>query len=139
MRSTAFAACLTLLAIVTTASAETASSEKTTQPVIEKLPDKDAPCLAEACRITALINEGKWGELEKIFGPDPNMLFVLKRDAGIKGWQGIGAYRGFSINEEKPRKVTFRFGFAPKSSPHEVWISFTDSNPSKPGLTVLGW
>ena len=106
---------------------------------VEKLSEQDAPCLAEACRITALINDGKWDEVEKTLGTKGVTVAALKLDAAHKDWPGIGAYRGFRIDGESPHRVTFRFGFAPKSNPHEIWISFTDGNPSKPSLMVLGW
>jgi hypothetical protein len=106
---------------------------------IEELPGREALCLAEACRITALMNDGKWDEVEKAFGTKERMVGILKHHAALKDWPGIGAYRGVRIDRESPRELTFRFGFAPKSSPHEVQISFADGNPSKPGLMVLGW
>ena len=106
---------------------------------IEELSAREALCLAEACRITALMNDGKWDEVEKAFGTKDGMLGILKHHAALKDWPGIGAYRGVRVDGESPQKVTFRFGFAPKSNPHEVRISFADGNPSKPGLMVLGW
>jgi hypothetical protein len=108
-------------------------------PEDQKLTAADVVCLAEACRITALINDGKWEEVETAFATKEGMVALLKQKATLKDWPGIGAYRGFRIDRETPRDVTFRFGFAPKSSPHEIWISFAEGNPSKLRLTVLGW
>ncbi|WP_341407224.1 hypothetical protein [Luteolibacter soli] len=139
MPPTTLVAFLTLLAFAPNAIAEVTQPEKLAQQSIEKLPDKDAQCLAEACRITALINEDRWEELDKLFGPSEAVIAVLKHYATLKDWQGIGAYRGFRIEPEKPREVIFRFGFAPKSNPHEIWISFIEGDPSKPRLMVLGW
>jgi len=99
---------------------------------------QDALCLAEACRIIALINDDKWDEVEKALGTKEGMVAILKHESTLKDWQGIGAYRGVQLNPALPGTLTFRFGFAPKSSPHEVRISFTNGNPSKPYLMVLG-
>lgn len=106
---------------------------------VAKLSEQDASCLAVACRITTLMNDGKWDEVENALGTKEGMIAALKLDAAHNDWPGIGAYRGFRIDREAPREIVFRFGFAPKSNPHEIWISFTGGNPSKPGLMVLGW
>lgn len=106
---------------------------------VESITARDALCLAEACRITALINDGKWEEVEKTLGTGDGMVAILKQHATREDWQGIGAYRGVRLDPTSPRTVTFRFGFAPKSSPHELLITFTDGDPAKPALMVLGW
>jgi hypothetical protein len=139
MPSAVFSALLALLAFASTAIAEVTPQEKPGQRSIEKLPDKDAPFLAEACRITALINDGNWEELTKLSGREVSDVDLLKHYAARKDWQGIGAYRGFQTDPEKPREVIFRFGFGPKSSPHELRIQFTDGDRSKPRMSVLGW
>ena len=105
----------------------------------EMLSENDATCLVEACRLVALINDGKWEEAEKAFSGSPGMVAILKQHSSLDYWKGIGAYRGSRIDQESPRRITFRFGFAPESSPHEIWLTFTDDNSSKPGLMILGW
>lgn len=139
MPFTILTAFLTFLAFASAAVAETTPPEKALQENIERLPDKHAPCLAEACRITALINDSNWEELTKLSGREASDVDLLKHFAARKDWQGIGAYRGFQIDPEKPHEVIFRFGFGPKSSPHELRIHFTDGDLSKPRMTVLGW
>ncbi len=102
---------------------------------------QEALSLADACKITALMNDDKWDEVEKVLGTKAGLIAELRRQSGIKDWPGIGAYRGSRIDKDHPRVVTHRFGFAPRTNPHEIWIDYmlTETGISKPGLMVMGW
>jgi hypothetical protein len=101
----------------------------------------DSFTLADACRITKLINEDKWDDVEKAIDAQGQMLPILRQNASLKDWAGIGAYRGTRIDAESPLKITHRFGFAPRSNPHELWLTYTvtEKEASKPALMVMGW
>lgn len=101
----------------------------------------EAVSLADACQVVALINNDKWDEVEKKIGTKEGMIAILKLNSSTPNWPGIGAYRGSRVDKDSPRAVTHRFGFAPRTNPHEVWLSYTltESGISSPGLMVLGW
>ncbi len=101
----------------------------------------EAVSLADACQMVALINDDKWEEVEKKIGTKEGMIAILKQTAQTPNWPGIGAYRGSRTDKVSPREVTHRFGFAPRTNPHELWLTYTliESGISKPRLMVLGW
>lgn len=119
----------------------TLAAKDKTSSTTPDLASLEAASLADACKLVALINGDKWDEVEKKIGTKEGMIAVLKQNARIPNWPGIGAYRGSRTDKDSPRVVTHRFGFAPRSNPHEVWLSYTlnESGISKPGLMVLGW
>jgi len=102
---------------------------------------QESATLADACRMTLLMNEGKWDDVEKALGTKEGMVALLRHHASLKDWPGIGAYRGSRVDEQSPWRITHRFGFSPRTNPHEIWISYTmtESGPTKPKLMVLGW
>lgn len=102
---------------------------------------QESATLADACRLTQLMNEDKWNDVEKALGTKDGMVAILRQHATLKDWPGIGAYRGTRVDEKSPLRITHRFGFSPKTNPHEIWLSYIiqDSGPSKPSLMVLGW
>lgn len=105
------------------------------------LTPQESATLADACRLTQFMNEDKWDDVEKALGTKEGMVAALRQNASLKDWPGIGAYRGTRVDEKSPLRITHRFGFSPKTNPHEIWLSYTitDSGPSKPSLMVLGW
>jgi hypothetical protein len=99
----------------------------------------EAATLADACRLTQLMNEDKWDDLETALGTKEGMIATLRPHASLKVWLGSGAYRGTRVDTMDPLRGTHRFGFAPRSNPHEIWLSYTVSDTSKPSLMVMGW
>ena len=88
------------------------------------------------------MNEAKWDEVEAALADKGGMVGLLRRDARAENWPGIGAYRGTTNMEETSSlKITHRFGLAPRTNPHEIYLTYTigDSGISKPTLMVLGW
>ena len=116
--------------------AQSASATTTSAPT-----PQESGTLADACRLTLLMNDGKWEDVEKALGTKEGMVAILRREATHKDWLGIGAYRGTRIDGKSPLRITHRFGFSPKTHPHEIWLSYTinEAGQSKPTLTVLGW
>lgn len=110
-----------------------------TQAVTDEPTLAESATLADACRLTQLMNEDKWDDVEKALGTKEGMIATLRQHASFKDWPGIGAYRGTRVDATDPLRVTHRFGFAPRSNPHEIWLSYTVSDPSKPSLMVMGW
>ena len=111
------------------------------QPATANPTQAESATLADACRITQLMNEDKWDDVAKILGTKEGMIAILRQHASMKDWPGIGAYRGTRVDEKSPSRVTHRFGFAPRSNPHEIWLSYTitEKETSKPSLMVMGW
>lgn len=101
----------------------------------------ESETLADACRLIRLLNEDKWDELAKSLSSGSAATETLRRYAAEKDWAGIGAYRRTEIDEKSPLKIRHCFGFAPRHHPHEVWLIYTitESGPTKPSLSVLGW
>jgi hypothetical protein len=87
------------------------------------------------------MNEEKWDDVERAVGTKDGVVAMLRSHATLKDWGGIGAYLGTRVDDKSPLRVTHRFGFSPRTSPHEVWLSYTitNSGPSKPSLHVFGW
>lgn len=113
-----------------------ASSRDATSPSAQ-----ESATLADACRLTKLMNEGEWDEVEAALD-NKAMVALLRRDAKAENWPGIGAYRGTTnMKETSSLKITHRFGLAPRTNPHEIYLTYTigDSGISKPTLMVLGW
>ena len=111
------------------------------QPAAAAPTQPESVTLADACRITRLMNEDKWDDVAKALGTNEGMIAILRQHATLKDWPGIGAYRGTRVDEKSPVRVTHRFGFAPRTNPHEIWLSYTitEKETSKPTLMVLGW
>jgi hypothetical protein len=119
-----------------------AAPEQAVQPVEPAPTQAESVTLADACLLTQLMNEDKWDEVEKALGTKEGMIALLRKQHGsMKDWPGIGAYRGTRVDGQSPLRVTHRFGFAPRSNPHEIWLSFTitEKETSKPQLMVMGW
>lgn len=119
----------------------TLAAKDKTSSTTPDLASLEAASLADACKLVALINEDKWDEVEEKIGTKEGMIAALKQHAHTPNWPGIGAYRGSRTDKGSPGQVTHRFGFAPRTNPHEVWLSYTltESGISKPGLMVFGW
>jgi hypothetical protein len=116
--------------------------EQAAQPAAATPMQTESVTLANACRLTQLINEDKWDEVEKALDTKEGMIALLRKQHGsMKDWPGIGAYRGTRVDGRSPLRVTHRFGFAPRSNPHEIWLSYTitEKETSKPQLMVMGW
>ena len=101
---------------------------------------QESTTLAEACRLTKRMNEGQWDEVEAALD-NKAMVTLLRQQASAENWPGIGAYRGTTVEYTSPLKITHRFGFAPRTNPHEIRLTYTlgESGISKPSLNVLGW
>jgi hypothetical protein len=101
----------------------------------------EAITLADACRLTRLMNEGKWDEVKEAMGAEGQFFGILRAQAEREDWPGIGAYQRSEVDGKSPLRVTHTFGFAPRNHAHRITFSYTvtDGGISKPTLTFLGW
>lgn len=101
----------------------------------------EAITLADACRLTGLMNEGKWDEVKEALAAEGQFFGILRAQANVKDWPGIGAYQRSEVVGKSPSWVTHTFGFAPRTHPHRFALSYkvTDGGISKPSLMVFGW
>ncbi len=117
------------------------SVQAESQTTISAVSQAESATLADACRLTKLINDERWDEIEKALGTKEGMITYIRQQATLKDWAGIGAYRGTTVDEKSPLRITHQFGFAPRSSPHGILLTYiiTETGPSKPSLMILGW
>jgi hypothetical protein len=101
----------------------------------------EAITLADACRLTRLMNEGKWDEVKEALGAEGQFFGILRAQAERKDWPGMGAYLGSEVLGKSPFRVSHAFGFAPRTNPHRIALSYTvtDGGMSNPSLMVFGW
>ena len=101
----------------------------------------EAITLADACRLTRLMNEGKWDEVKEALDAEGQFFGILRAQAEREEWPGIGAYLGSEVQGKAALRVTHTFGFAPRTNPHRFALFYmvTDGGISKPSLMVFGW
>lgn len=117
------------------------SSERDRQAAVEM----DSPlsrgglgALEHASKLIIAINSLDWKSVDAV-RPQDIWISMLKRDATqMKDWHGIGGFRG---SELRDRELTLRFAYGSRTTPHEVWFTYTLSGDAfkLKAMTILGW